>query len=403
MVVLRFHPFRQLALVIAAVLVLTMAVPPRWAWAATLGSSADGLRLNVTALSIPINLSSPLPKAVWNGTGAAVSQTALGLTLPPLGTPALTVGAIATSAGPASGGGSHAESSVAGVDLLTAVNVGAIKTSCDMTAGGITTVTDLANLKLNNQSVVNPDVNLAINIPGLITGAIDHRTATYNAGSNVLTYKVAAIDLQLLSGLSGISTGGGLVVAESVCSGTAKLGTVTTGSVQLAPGESPGAPTVTVSGTGEVGTPNTTIKIPVPPTGYTLGTPVVTSGGGTCNTTDNAGFITCSGVTVPGAGGGTAKISLPVSINANAGNVADWEPASGTIGVSTTPVPGAGNPTLPAISGAGVLVVASAPCASVSFCTSGMTMLFPISAFRRPTRLSGMPAGPMMPHHETDS
>ncbi|NMO55473.1 hypothetical protein HH310_30355 [Actinoplanes sp. TBRC 11911] len=364
MVVLRFHPVRRLALLVAVVLVLTMSAPPQWAMAVSLlGSSADGIRATVKLLQLPIlgqnsgvtlNVGVPASPSAWPGSLTTQNPQTNVLNILGLGQLA-SAGVITLNANSPAGGGSHADASVANLNLLGAVtSVGAIKTSCDLTPSGISSFTDVAALKVSNLAV-NPDVNVAVDVPGLLTATVDHRTLTWDSNTGLLTYRVGAVDVDLLNALSIIASGT-VNIATSTCKGYVKYGNVVVDGATLSPGQS-GTPTVTVSNIGEVGTPNTVITIPAPPSGYTLGTPTVT-GGGTC-TKNAAQVTTCSGVTVPA--GGSVKVSLPVTLNANATGVAaaNWASGTGGITVVSTPVAGAGGTI--SQTGTGTLVTASPP------------------------------------------
>jgi uncharacterized repeat protein (TIGR01451 family) len=362
---------------VAAVLVLTMSAPPQWAMAAGgLASSADGLRATVSLLSavgggLNLPIRAPEKPSTWPTPGPQSQNprtntlNVAGLLGVNLGTLA-SAGLITLNANPAVGGGSHADASVANLNLLGKLtSVGAIKTSCDMTPSGITTAIDVAALKVLGAGV-NPDINLAVKLPGVLNATVDERTAAYDPTSGVLTYTVRAVDVDLLSGLSAIA-GGKVVIAESVCKGVVTFGSVGIAGSTLNPGQSD-TPTVTVTNTGEVAAPNTVIKIPAPPTGYTVGTPTVT-GGGTC-TKDTNQAISCTGVTVPG--GGNAKVSIPVTLKANASGSTNWVAGASQITVDSTPIPGAGATI--SVNGGGTLVTAKPPLS-----TGGAITVSPLS------------------------
>ncbi|AGL15758.1 Putative membrane protein [Actinoplanes sp. N902-109] len=99
----------------------------------------------------------------------------------------------------------------------------------------------------------------------------------------------------------------------------------------------PGGPAatarITIANRGIVAGTNTTLTIPAPPAGYTVGA-VSTTGGGTC--TSGASSIYCSGITVPPMGSVTG--SVPVTLASNV--TANWvttpsAPVSATSGDST--------------------------------------------------------------------
>ncbi|WP_306209841.1 choice-of-anchor P family protein, partial [Actinoplanes sp. RD1] len=277
---------KRVALATATLLVVVLVGPPIAAYAAAgpINTTAQGVRATISLLSggLPLTLALPSPARTWTTGQADSSGTTAGATLgggllPQL----LNVGAVTTAVGTAAPGGGRAQAGTAGLNVLGALTTGAIQTTCQMTAAGITTTTDVANLTVAGANV-NPDANLAISVPGVLTGTIDHRIAAYNTTTGRLDYTVRAVDLDLLGGLAVVA-GGSVIVAESTCSGIVKLGAVTLAAANLAPGET-GTPRVTVTNTGDVAAPNTTIRIPVPPAGYTLGTPTVT-GGGSCSVT----------------------------------------------------------------------------------------------------------------------
>ncbi|AGL17970.1 Putative membrane protein [Actinoplanes sp. N902-109] len=340
---------KKVALVIATLLVVALAGPPIAAYAAVgpINTTAQGARISVNVLGglLPVTINLPDPARTWTTGGATSSASTLGATVPGV----LNLGAVNASAGPVSGGGT-ATSGTAGLSVLSALSVGAVQTSCTMSASTISTTTDIANLTVAG-APVNPDVNLAIGVPGVLTGTVDERTATYSTSTGRLSYTVRALDLTLLEG--GPVVNGSVIVGESTCSGIVKLGAINRATASVAPGET-GTPKVTVTNTGDIAAPGTTIRIPRPPAGYTLGTPTV-GGGGTC-TTDPTTII-CTGVTVPGSG--SVDVSLPVSLAASATTAADWAPGSGTITAVSTPITGV--TTTISVTGGGTLVNRLAP------------------------------------------
>ncbi|WP_436530038.1 hypothetical protein [Actinoplanes sp. HUAS TT8] len=324
------------------VLAFTLGAHPFSAAAiGSLSTSAQGLRVEVSALSnlilAPLSIKRPTSNTQdWaDGSTTTTSQTTasvsanLGL-LPIAGT-----GAIMSQAGPAASGGGRAFASVAGLGLLGANGVSAdtVSTTCIINASGISGSTTVANLKVAGQPVVNPTVNLGLTVPQVASVAINKRIGHWNPNTFQYDYTVRAVDVSLLNGGLSVIANGSVVVAESTCSGKIKLGTVTVGQVQLAPGQS-GTPTVTVTNTGDAAAPGTTIKIPLPGSQYVLDQPTVT-GGGTCTT--DASNVVCTGVTVPG--GGNVKVSLPVKLKASApSNAPDWGQAIGDIKADSIPV-----------------------------------------------------------------
>ncbi len=361
---------KRVALAVATLLVVVLVGPPIAAYAAVgpVNTTAQGIRatINLLAGGLPLTLALPNPARTWTTGQADSSGNTLGATLgggllPQL----LTVGAVNTAVGAAAPGGGRAQAGTAGLNVLGAVTTGAIQTTCQMTAAGITTTTDVANLTVAGANV-NPDANVAINVPGVLTGTIDHRIAAYNATTGRLDYTVRAVDLDLLGGLAVVASGS-VVVAESTCSGIVKLGAVNLAAANLAPGET-GTPRVTVTNTGDIAAPNTTIRIPVPPAGYTLGTPTVT-GGGSCSVT--GGFVVCTGVTVPGSG--SVAVSLPVSLAASAVTAADWAPAANTITAVSTPIAAVTGTTI-TVRGGGTLVNRQP-----AYSTGGLISVNPIS------------------------
>jgi hypothetical protein len=346
-----------------AALVVTLGLAPRPAFAAagTMTTTAQAARVHLALLNGlgSVNVTSPAQQT-WT-TGGATATASIPAQVGSL----INIGAVVSTAQPVTGGG-RAESDVAGATVVSSstLSVGAIESACQMTSSDISTTVNIANLNVLGQTI-NPDVNASVGTAGILTGTVDERTATWNSSTGRLDYTVRAVDLSLLSGLSAIGSGS-VVLGEATCSGIVKLGTVSTGTaVNLVPGTS-GTPTVTVTNTGDVAAPNTVVKIPLPSAAYTVGTPT-TTGGGTCTT--GSGYITCSGITVPG--GGNAQISIPVTLKANAGNsgsAPNWAPGAGTITAVSTPIDTATGPTI-SISGGGTLVSAQTPASATGSAT----------------------------------
>ncbi|WP_153040635.1 hypothetical protein [Actinoplanes sp. TFC3] len=338
---------KKVAAATATLLVAALAGPPLAAYAdvGPVSVSAQGARIAVNVLGgvAPVTINQPDPAKTWSTStgGAASTASVAGATISSV----LNLAAVTASAGPVTGGAT-ATAGTAGLSVLGLLNVGAVSTSCTMSASTIATTTDVANLTLAGANV-NPDVNLAIGLPGVLNAIIDKRIAAYNAASGRLDYTVRAIDLSLLE--EGPVVNGSVIVGESKCSGIVKLGAVNLAAAALAPGEN-GTPKVTVTNTGDIAAPATTIRIPLPPTGYTLGTPTVT-GGGTCTTSTT--HVICTAVTVPG--GGNAVVSLPVALASSAGSAANWAPAAGTITAVSTPISGVTGTTI-SVTGGGTLV-----------------------------------------------
>ncbi|AGZ42174.1 hypothetical protein AFR_19510 [Actinoplanes friuliensis DSM 7358] len=344
-------------MLVAAVLVLALTGPPTAARAAAAGpinTTAQGLRVGIGLLGISDALSLALPavKRSWTTGGNTSTASTLGTTLyvPLSTTQILNVGAVNATAAPVAGGG-KAEAGTAGLGVLGALSVDAVSTSCTMTASNITTTTNIANLNVAGQPV-NPAVGLGVGAPGILTATVDKRVAAYNTSTGRLDYTVRALDIDLLD---GVVASGSIVVAESTCSGIVKLGAVNLTSTSVVPGAAAVVPKVAVTNTGDIAAPNTTIRIPAPPAGYTLGTPTVT-GGGTC--TASSTFITCTGVTVPGQG--SVLVSLPVSLAASATSAQNWAPSANSITAVSTPIAGVSGTTI-SVDGGGTLVTALAP------------------------------------------
>ncbi|MFI5930795.1 beta strand repeat-containing protein [Actinoplanes sp. NPDC051494] len=322
--------------------------PPIAAYAAAgaVTATGQGARISIDVLLglVPLDIRLPDPARTWNTVtgGAAQSANVVGTNVPGV----LNLGAVSASAGPSAPGGATGSGGTAGLSLLGAVSVGAISTSCTMNASTLASTTDIANLNIGG-AVVNPSANLAVGVPGVLNATVDRRIVAYNSGTGKLDYTVRALDIGLLEG--GAVLDGSVIVGESICSGIVKLGAVNRTPASFAPGEN-GTPRVTVTNTGDVAAPNTTIRIPLPPTGYTLGTPTV-GGGGTCTT--NTTHVVCTGVTVPG--NGNVAVSLPVSLAASAVSAADWSPAASTITAVSTPVAAVTGTTI-SVSGGGTLV-----------------------------------------------
>jgi uncharacterized repeat protein (TIGR01451 family) len=339
-----------LAVVVAVTIVLFPGAAP--AAAGTMTTSALGARVYIGLLNgaLPIDLQLPLRQSWTSGGNASSDATLVVDLLPPLIPNLIYVGAISAGAAPTTGGG-RADSQVAGLKLLNStIAVDALGASCQMTSTGITTNVTVTNLKLTGQSILNPAVNLAIGVPGVLTATVNKRVATWDPATGRLDYTVRALDIDLLSGLAVVASGS-VVAGEATCSGIVKLGTATTTAASVAPGQS-GVPVVTVTNTGDIAAPGTTIKIPKPPSAYTLDPPPTVTGGGTCSTTDPA-LVICSGATVPG--GGNVQVSLPVKLPATTpGTAPNWVASPGDISVTSTPI--AGSAASMTITGSGTLV-----------------------------------------------
>ncbi|MCY1139574.1 hypothetical protein OWR29_16365 [Actinoplanes sp. Pm04-4] len=349
-----FHwriPVKQLALLVVAVLALTLFWGPGAAYAATsVTTTSNALRVGLTVLGLPVNVTLPAT-ANWNG-GTAVSSTLVNANIPNVAT----TGTVAATGGP-SGDGGTAEGKVTGLNLLGGtLTADAVGATCLMNSTAISHTVNTANLRLSGLPV-SIQADGTISLPGVLTAAIDSEAATWNTTSGQFVYTAKAIDLKLLAALGSVA-GGTVVIGEAICRGNVKLGTVTSTGTTVAPGQS-GTPTVTVSNTGDVAAPNTTIRIPKPSaTYYPLGTPTVT-GGGTCDKDGNATYIVCTGVTVPG--GGTAKVSMPVTLKATAtGTAPAWSPAANSITATSTPVAAATDATM-TINGGGSALATALP------------------------------------------
>ncbi|WP_305790136.1 hypothetical protein [Symbioplanes lichenis] len=343
---------RQFAVALLTVALVLLAAPPRPALAAasTITTTASGARIYIGLLGglLPISLNLPEQQSTWTTGAPPSAQSTLSLDVAGI----LTVGATTTSARPVDGGG-RAEAHTAGLTLLgTTLGLDAIAATCEMTDTAITTDVDVANITLLGQTI-NPSIGLSLGVPGVLTATLDKRTATYDPATGRLDYVVRGLDLDLLSGLSIVASGS-VVLAEATCSGIVKLGAVTTAPTGVVPGTS-GTPTVTVANPGDIAAPNTVIRVPAPPAGWTAGPPTVT-GGGTC--TKSSTYVTCTGVTVPG--GGSATVSLPVSLAPGAAGAAAWAPDPGSITATSTPIAEVTGTKL-TTSGAGTLATALPP------------------------------------------
>ncbi|MET3424330.1 hypothetical protein BJ973_003542 [Actinoplanes tereljensis] len=351
-----------------AAVLLALVLQPLPAAAASVSSSAVGLRLALNLLGGAL-LNSTVP-----GTPTTWSSGPTNAPTPPVFVNApgiVSVGTINTLAGPVTDGG-RATADVANLNLLGSggIDTGAIHTECQMTKADVTGKTTIAGLKLLN--VVQPTnvtAQTGVAVGNLASVDIDKRTATYVSGTKKLTYTVSALDVTLLNGFT--LANGKVTVAESSCTGNVELGAITVAGANLAPGES-GTPTVTVPNLGDVAAINTTITVPLPAAAalYNLGTPTVT-GGGTCTT--NASAVVCTGVTVPG--GGSAQVSLPVTLVASAGaNAATWAPTG--IKAESVPAP-TSSPTvkISAPTGSGTLVTTKAPITTGGTITVGANPL----------------------------
>ncbi|MFG1606233.1 hypothetical protein [Actinoplanes sp. NPDC049265] len=348
---------RRTAAATVVLLAVTLTGPPTVAYAAAgpITTQGQGLRANIALLNNLAPLAAATPTANWTTGGAAVTRNTAGVNLgvPVLAPNVLGTGAITAKAQPSSGGGS-ASAEVLGLNLLSTSTVGAdaVNSYCSATSTEITGGTDAANLRIAGNTV-NPGVNTDIGVQNVLSGKVNRQTADWDQNTGRLTYTVQGLQLNLLSGLSVVAAGT-VTVAESVCSGIVRLGSLTTTARSVIPGNS-ATPQVTVRNTGDIAAPGTVITIPAPPTGYTLGTPTVT-GGGECTSTSTQ--IRCSGVTVPG--GGSVVVSLPVTVNSSAPTAADWAPGSTAILARSTPVAAAAGTTID-VNGGGTLISVLAP------------------------------------------
>ena len=357
---------RRAAVAALAVALILLGCPPAPALAAagTITTTASGARVYIGLLGglLPINLNLPNLPATWTTGAARNAQSTLAVDLGDL----LTLGATTTVAEPVAGG-ARAEAKTAGLELLgTTLAHAAITATCEMTGSAITTNVDVVDLTLLGARL-NPSIGLSIGVPGVLTATLDKRVATYDPATGRLDYVVRGLDLDLLSGLSIVASGS-VVAAEATCSGIVKLGAVTTAATALVPGTS-GTATVTVANPGDIAAPNTIVRIPVPPAGYALGTPAVT-GGGTC--TRGSLYVSCTGVTVPG--GGSATVSLPVTLAPSAAGAPPWAPAAGSISATSTPIAEVTGTTI-STSGGGTLATAKDPVTTGGSLTPAPAML----------------------------
>ncbi len=313
-----------------AFVALTLLMRPSAAFAATsVATTATGIRVGLQVLGLPVNLS-VAPLASWSAGQPTDDNSVVNANIPSV----LTGGAVTAIAAAATDGG-KGTGGVAGLNLLAGtITADALLASCQMTASDITTTVTTTNLVALGLPV-NAGANADISLPGILSGKVNYRDAVWNTSTGNLKYTVRVLNLSLLKATAP-AVSGDIVIGEATCEGTVKLGTVTAAGTSLAPGQS-GTPTVTVSNTGDVAAPGTTITIPKPSaTYYTLGTPTVT-GGGTCDTTTSPTNIVCSGITVPG--GGNAKVSLPVTLKSSApDNAPAWLPAAGTVSAQSIPI-----------------------------------------------------------------
>ncbi|GAA0559921.1 hypothetical protein GCM10010172_48810 [Paractinoplanes ferrugineus] len=321
MVVRRPARARRLAvLALAAVALGLLMVPAAAPAAGSISASAQGLRTMLIGLA-----NTETAKAAWSA-GAAVDNSVSSAGASGI----VSVGAVQVSSGPADGGtGGAAAADVASVGLIGAVNTGAVHSACKMTASQITGVSTVAALKVGSAAKVDVNASTTVSVSNVLSVDLNKQSATWDSGDGTLTYRVQALDVSLLpSNSSGLTLTSEVVVGESVCSGKVRLGPVRATPVVLAPGQTD-TPTVSVTNTGDAAAPNTVLTVPVPPAGYTLGTPTATNGG-TC--TKDSTKVTCAGITVPA--GSTATVSLPVTLSSSA-SANDWAPTSGIDAVST--------------------------------------------------------------------
>jgi uncharacterized repeat protein (TIGR01451 family) len=340
-------------LALAAVL-LALVLQPTSASAATQTTTAQFLSGNINLLSGLLNV--PLgtlnPGKSWTTGGSTSSSSLVNANLGGLGTNILNLGAISELAGPVTGGG-RAEAKTAGLALLgsNGITTGPITAGCRMTGQEVTPTVEIANLQIGGQPAVYVNGQLGLSLPGLATVDVGKRTATYASG--VLTYTVKALDVTLLQGPLSPVLNTALTLAKATCTGNVQFGTTTVAGTTLAPGES-GTPTVTVTNTGDVAAPNTTITIPLPanPALYTLGAATVTGGGPDTRCVADSAAMKCTGVTVPGKG--SVQVNLPVTLVSSAPSApAAWT----TSNIDVTSVPGPDSPTVKiTTTGSGTLV-----------------------------------------------
>ena len=349
---------RKTAAATAVLLAVTLTGPPTAAYAAAgpINTQGQGLRANIALLNGLAPLTASSPTANWTTGGPAVTRNqsnGIDLGVPILAPNILGTGLVTATARPETGGGS-ASSKVLGLNLLGNATLGAdaVDSTCVMTQNEISGGTDAANLKVGGQTV-NPAVNADIGVPNVLSGKVNRQLATWDQSTGRLSYTVQGLQVNLLSGLAVVASGT-VTVAESVCSGIVRLGSLSTTPRSIVPGGS-ATPAVTVRNTGDIAAPNTVITIPAPPTGYTLGAPTVT-GGGEC--TPSSTQIRCSGVTVPG--GGSVTVSLPVTVDSSALTAADWAPGASAILARSTPIAAVAGTTVD-VDGGGPLVNVLAP------------------------------------------
>ncbi|MFD0525118.1 hypothetical protein [Paractinoplanes durhamensis] len=342
---------------------------PTPAAAGSITTSARLLNGNINLLSlVTADLGALNPGQTWTTGQSAHSGSLAKVGLLP--SSVLNLGAVTETAGPATNGG-MAEAKTAGLSLLgsNGVTTGPITAGCQMTKQDITTTMEIVNLRVGGASKVAATGTVGLAVPNLLTVDVDKRVGTYSSGTGELTYNVKAIDVTLLQGALGLVANGNLTVAEAQCKGIVKLGSISTSKASLAPGES-GTPKVIVTNTGDIAAPNTTITIPLPGSQYALaGLPTVT-GGGTCEILTTA--VKCTGVTVPG--GGSAEVSLPVTLASSAGaGAASWSPTG--INASSVPIPQSPATVISAPSGSGLLVDPQAPVTKSGTVTVNATTL----------------------------
>ncbi|MEU4244201.1 hypothetical protein [Actinoplanes sp. NPDC026619] len=357
MVTQRPNRGRRLAALALAAVLLALVLQPSSAAAAAISTTAQFISGNISVLNvINLDLGSINQGKSWTTGGPTASSSLVNANVGIVGSSILSLGAVSELAGPASGGG-KAEAKTTGISILgsNGITTGPLTAACQMTNQDITSTAEIANLRLGGQPTVVVAGQTGVSVPGIATINTETRTATY--ANNVLTYTVKALDVTLLNGALGLVANSALTVAKASCAGTVALGTTTVSGTTLAPGES-GTPTVTVTNTGDVAAINTTITIPLPANAaqYSVGTPTMTTGGGTC--TKNTTAVVCTGVTVPG--NGSAVVSLPVTLVSSAGTGAQpWAPTG--ISAVSVPAPQSPNTKIEAPTGAGTLVTAKPP------------------------------------------
>ncbi|GAA0559914.1 hypothetical protein GCM10010172_48800 [Paractinoplanes ferrugineus] len=304
---------------------------------------ADSAALKCTGVTVPgkgsvqVNLpvtlvsSAPSGAAAWSTSGIDVTS------VPAPDSPAVKItatgsGTLVTTKNRASTGGSISVTPkvlAAGKTITGTVTVGNDGPS-DASASVLIPIDNLpAGVNVlsatgpgSTSCTVNTGVDIrctGVPITATGTAAISVRTEASVAATPGATVALSAIT----ANLNGTTVGGQGTLFTIDRPDVNLNGGVVLRPVTATPGGAQVTATVRVTNAGQVDASPTTITLPAPPAGYTIGA-VTTNQGGTC--TAGAGGITCTDVIVPG--GGTTVVSIPVKVGSAV--TADWIAPGGT-------------------------------------------------------------------------